>query len=173
MNSNLLNFNNEDDSKLMEKINLEELYEKQHDIELKKLNMFQKVLDKVFKKIKTTSRQRNNKSSCFYQIPEFIIGVSNYDQSACILYVTDKLMANNLEVKYIHPNILFIYWGHYIPNFIKNEINKKLSDKKIDNFGLLYEKEENENIKEDRESLPEKEQKIQTKNIFYNKLLNS
>jgi len=44
------------------------------------------------------------------------------------------LLENGFQVKYTHPNLLFIYWGHYVPSHIRMEIKKK-SGINIDGFG--------------------------------------
>ena len=58
-------------------------------------------------------------------VPETIIGVPRYDQAACIAYLIDKLQTNGFVVRYIHPNVLFISWIHFIPSYVRTEIKKK------------------------------------------------
>ena len=54
-----------------------------------------------------------------------IIGVPKYDQAACIAYVIDKLKTNGFNVRYIHPNTLFISWGHWVPAYVRTELKKQ------------------------------------------------
>ena len=54
-----------------------------------------------------------------------IIGVPRYDQGACIAYVIDKLKTNGFIVRYIHPNMLFISWMHWVPSYVRSELKKK------------------------------------------------
>jgi len=43
----------------------------------------------------------------------------------CRKYFFDKLQENNFIVRYIHPNLLFISWNHWVPSYVRNEIKKK------------------------------------------------
>ena len=95
-----------------EKINIDELYEKKHQYDLQKLELFNKILNRIHVRIKTTSKQKMNEPFCWYVVPEIIIGVPKYDQGACIAYIMDKLINNGFVVKYVHPNALFICWNH-------------------------------------------------------------
>ena len=93
-----------------EKINLDELYEKKKQYDLNKLELYNKLLNRIHVKIKTTSRQKIDEQFCWYVVPEIIIGVPKYDQGACIAYLLNKLKDNGFSVKYYHPNTLFICW---------------------------------------------------------------
>lgn len=76
-------------------------------------------------RIKTTSNQKLDNTNCWFVVPEIIIGVPKYDQAGCIAYIIDKLKENQFNVKYIHPNLLFISWQHWVPSYIRTEIKKK------------------------------------------------
>jgi hypothetical protein len=106
-------------------INLDELYEKRKNYDLQKLDLFNKILNRVHVRIKTTSAQKLNEPYCWFIVPEIIIGVPKYDQAACVAYIIDKLQNNSFRVKYIHPNALFISWLHWIPTYIRTEYKKK------------------------------------------------
>ena len=54
-----------------------------------------------------------------------IIGVPRYDQAACVAYLIDKLKENGFNVRYIHPNTLFISWLHWVPSYVRTELKKK------------------------------------------------
>jgi hypothetical protein len=58
-------------------------------------------------------------------VPETIIGVPRYDQAACVAYLIDKLQQNGFNVRYIHPNTLFISWMHFVPSYVRTEIKNK------------------------------------------------
>lgn len=117
-----------------EKINLDELYEKKKQYDLNKLELYNKILNRIHVKIKTTSRQKIDEPFCWYVIPEVIIGVPKYDQSACIAYIYHKLADNGFLVKYYHPNTLFISWNHFVPSYVRNELKKK-TGMVVDEFG--------------------------------------
>jgi len=108
-----------------EKLNIDDLYEKKHQYDLQKLELFNKILNRIHVKIKTTSRQKIDEQFCWYVIPEIIIGVPKYDQGACIAYIMDKLKDNGFMIRYIHPNALFICWKHWVPSYVRTELKKK------------------------------------------------
>ena len=108
-----------------EKLNIDELYEKKRQQDLSKLALFNKILNRIHVKIKTVSRQKVDEQFCWFLVPETIIGVPRYDQAACIAYLIDKLKTNGFNIRYIHPNMLFISWNHFIPSYVRTEFKKK------------------------------------------------
>ena len=108
-----------------EKLNIDELYEKKRNHDVNQLALFNKILNRVHVRIKTASRQKVDFQSGWYVIPEVIIGVPKYDQAHCIAYIIDKLKTNGFNVRYIHPNTLFISWNHFVPSYIRSELKKK------------------------------------------------
>lgn len=129
-----------------EKINLDELYEKKRQQDLNKLALFNKILNRIHVKIKTISRQKIDEQFCWFPVPEIIIGVPKYDQAACIAYLIDKLKSNSFNVRYIHPNMLFISWMHIVPSYVRTELKKKTGIV-VNELGQKIEEdgEENEN----------------------------
>jgi len=108
-----------------EKLNIDELYEKKRQYDLSKLALYNKILNRIHVRIKTTSRQKIDEQFCWFVVPEIIIGVPKYDQGACIAYLIDKLKENGFNVRYIHPNTLFISWLHWVPSYVRTELKKK------------------------------------------------
>lgn len=127
-----------------EQINLDDLYTRTREIQLNRIRIYQKILMRAHKKIKVTSRLRHNDYFCFYVVPEFLVGIPTYDIATCISYLVEQLTKNGFEVKYTHPNLLFISWQHYIPSYKRMEIKKRYGFK-IDGFGnLINEKKKEE-----------------------------
>jgi hypothetical protein len=126
----------------VEKINLDELYEKKKEQDKNKLFTYNKILTRIHEKIKLTSRQKSNQQFCWFVVPEIILGVANYDHAGCIAYIVEKLQENNFLVRYTHPNLLLISWLHYVPNYVRTEYKKKTGTA-IDEFGrpILYDAE--------------------------------
>jgi hypothetical protein len=139
--SNIFTLENIDN--FSEKLNIDELYEKKKQQDLNKLALFNKLLNRIHVKIKTISRQKVNEQFCWYLVPEIIIGIPKFDQGACIAYLMDKLKNSGFNVRYIHPNLLFISWLHWVPTYIRNEINKKTGIK-INEYGEKIETNEYE-----------------------------
>jgi hypothetical protein len=121
--TNIFNLENIED--FSEKLNIDELYEKKRQYDLGKLELFNKILNRIHVRIKTTSRQKIDEQFCWFIVPEIIIGVPKYDQAACIAYLMDKLKNNGFNIKYIHPNTLFISWLHWVPSYVREELKKK------------------------------------------------
>lgn len=117
-----------------EKLNIDQLYEKKRQQDLNKLALFNKILNRIHVKIKTVSRQKVDDQFCWFLVPETIIGVPRYDQGACIAYIIDKLKINGFVVRYIHPNMLFISWMHFVPSYVRTELKKKTGIV-VDEFG--------------------------------------
>ena len=108
-----------------EKLNIDDLYEKKKQHDLGKLTLFNKILNRIHVRIKTTSKQNINEQFCWFLVPEIIIGVPKYDNASCIAYLLDKLKKNGFNVRYIHPNTLLISWNHWVPSYVRSEIKNK------------------------------------------------
>jgi hypothetical protein len=120
--SNIFNLNNV--SGFSDMLNIDDLYEKKKQYDLNQLGLFNKILNRIHIKIKTCSRQHIDNQYCWFIVPEMIIGVPKFDQGACIAYLIDKLKANGFLIKYIHPNLLFISWSHWVPSYVRTELKK-------------------------------------------------
>jgi hypothetical protein len=124
-----------------EKINIDELYEKKRQQDLTKLALFNKLLNRAHVRIRTVSRQKVDEQFCWFLVPETILGVPKYDQGACIVYVMDKLKVSGFNVRYIHPNLLFISWIHWVPSYVRTEIKNKTGIK-VNEYGKRVEEDE-------------------------------
>lgn len=107
------------------KINIDDLYETNMKRDLRQLSLFNKLLNRVHKRINTNSRMKRNEKFVWFTVPEFLFGEPTYDQGDCIAYLVAKLTDNGFRVQYIHPNTLFISWEHWIPSYVRNEVKKK------------------------------------------------
>jgi hypothetical protein len=140
--TNIFNLEKLDD--FSEKIDIDDLYEKKKQHDLTQLALFNKILNRIHVRIKTTSRQKMNEQFCWYLIPEYIIGVPKYDQASCIAYIIDKLTSNGFLVKYIHPNTILISWKHWVPSYVRDEMKKKMGIV-INEFGERVDTSRSEN----------------------------
>ena len=118
-------FNNKHDVEDVDKMNMDDLYERKQQSDLLKLKSYKMVLSRIHARIKVTSRQHNNDQFCWFAIPEVILGAPKYDAPSCIAYVVEELKGNGFRVKYTHPNLLFISWQHYIPGYVRSEYKKQ------------------------------------------------
>ena len=135
-------------SDFSEKINLDELYEKKKQYDLHKLELYNKILNRIHVKIKTISKQKIDEQFCWFVVPEVIIGVPKYDQGDCIGYLVQKLKDNGFAVKYYHPNTLFICWNHFVPSYVRTELKKKTGIL-IDEYGNKINEEKSDIVKKE------------------------
>lgn len=117
-----------------DEIDLDELYDKKREHDLGKLEIFNKLLNRIHAKIKMTSRQRIDEQFCWFVVPEMMLGIPRYNHGECVAYLVDKLQSNGFYVKYTHPNLLLISWKHWIPGYVRTEIKKKMNVS-IDGYG--------------------------------------
>lgn len=149
--SNLLLF---DDQEATGKINIDELYEKNMKRNLKQISIFNKILNRIHRRIQLSTRTTRNDKYIWSIVPEFIFGEPNYNQSDCIAYVVNKIIDNGFHVRYIHPNTLFISWENWVPSYIRSEIKKK-TGKTIDEKGQIIETKDKESQNEQTTMTPD------------------
>jgi hypothetical protein len=126
-----------DENDLSDKISLDDLFETKREYDENKLNLFNKILNRIHNKIKVTSRQTRGKEQfIWYLIPEMMIGVTRYNVEECTGYILRKLRENDFVVRYTHPNLIFISWTHWIPGYVRQEY-KKQTGTAIDGYGNL------------------------------------
>lgn len=142
MTTNIFSLEKFDD--FSEKINIDELYDKKKQQDLDQLTLYNKILNRIHVKIKTTSRHQPNEQMCWFVVPEIIMGVPRYDQAACIAYVLDKLQTNGFSVRYIHPNVIFICWKFWVPSYVRDQLKKK-TGMVVDEFGKKVEENDDKN----------------------------
>ena len=127
-------FTTDDPTAHVDKINLDELFERKKLHDLATTQNYNTILNRVHNKIKLTSRQQIAEHYCWFIVPEVMIGVPKYDIGTCIAYVIDKLQQNGFQMRYTHPNMLFISWQHWVPAYVRAEIKKK-TGVVIDGYG--------------------------------------
>ena len=98
-----------------------------------------------------TSRTSKNSQFTTFIVPEVMIGIptSQYDPGECTGYIMEKLRENGFLVKYTHPNLLFISWAHWVPDYVRSEIKKKTGTT-VDGTGKINTKNKN-SVLEDEE----------------------
>ena len=97
----------------MSQLNMKELYSTINEKTLKRMEIYDDVLKKCHLRIKYNSTLE--RTYCFYQIPEFIIGVPLYDVNEMKTYVMNSLKNNGFELLYIFTGffLLMIYDNIY------------------------------------------------------------
>ena len=92
----------------MSQIDMKELYSTINAKTLRRMELYDSVLKKCHSRILYNSGLQ--RTYCFYQIPEFIIGFPLYDILELRKYVMNSLKTNGFKLLYIEPNWLFINW---------------------------------------------------------------
>jgi hypothetical protein len=108
-----------------DKLNLDDLFIKKQQRQIKQINTFNKILTKINDKIRFISRRAKNNNFLWYNVPLIILGYTDYDPNECIAYLAIKLEENGFSIQYIAPNTLFITWAHWVPTYVRNEIKKR------------------------------------------------
>jgi len=91
-------------------LNIDELHEKEQEKTKRKFEVYRKILEKCHNKIRITAQNAKNNGYCLYHVPKYTFGVPLYDTKSCIMFLVSALTKNGFEVKYTHPNLLFVSW---------------------------------------------------------------
>ena len=128
----------------MSMINIDELNSNIDNKNKIKTDIYEEILKKCHNRIKLTA-ELNNIGYCFYTIPKYMYGVPLYNHQDCTMYIVEALSKNGFELKYTHPNLLYISWAgksnpkEYKKIEKKNPELKPIEDYKI-NENLIYNK---------------------------------
>jgi hypothetical protein len=122
-------------------VKMDDLFIHKKNVDVMTVKAYNSILERIHKKIKTTSRQRINNEACWYIVPEFVLGLIRYDVRLCIAYLVQELRENGFNVRYTHPNLLFICWQHWVPEHVREEI-KRQTGVVVDGFGKEVKKAE-------------------------------
>jgi len=135
----LLYVNEEEAAK---KISIDDLYERKHRQDLKMVSIFNKILNRIHKRIQFTARNKRVDKYIWFTVPQFIFGEPNYDNGECVGYLVTKLEDNGFYVRYMHPNTLFVSWENWVPAYTRNEV-KKRTGVVVDQHGNVIENNSN------------------------------
>ena len=112
----------------MSQIDMKELYANINAKTLRRMELYDSVLKKCHSRILYNSGLQ--RTYCFYQIPEFVIGTPLYNILELRNYIMNSLKTNGFDILYIEPNWLFIYWNvKSAKNLTKNNnVTKKINN---------------------------------------------
>tara|TARA_B100000686_G_C16529173_1_gene831410 strand:+ start:522 stop:950 length:429 start_codon:yes stop_codon:yes gene_type:complete len=111
----------------MSSLNIKDLNNSINKRHLKRLELYNSILEKVHHRIKYNAELE--KTFCFYNIPEFIIGTPLYNVEELKNYIITALKKNGFMLLHIEPNWLFISWN---VSEIKEDTNKGKKKKEVD-----------------------------------------
>lgn len=137
-----------DDSDQVNQINIDDLYERQHQKDLKQLSIFNKILNRVHRQINLHQRLKKNEKHIWFTVPEFLFGEPLYDKGDCIAYLVNKLDENGFDVKYMYPNTLFVSWERWVPAYKRFEIKKKFGVNVDEKGNIIEKKDDIDELKE-------------------------
>lgn len=150
----------------MTDFDISKLIEDQHNIQQKKLDVYNKILRKVFNKIELINKRK--KTELIYEVPNYIFGYPLYDNRTCMVFVISSLRKKGFYVKFNFPNILFISWKFLVQNSLKtvtyNLMKKNDETVKINKSQNMLDKhfkKENKKILEDINSLIQKNENFE------------
>jgi len=89
-------------------VKADKLIKEQKDRENKRKETFNKILQKIEKKIVMASS--SDHYFIWYLVPEFIIGLPLYNLKECIDHIEKEMKKNGFKTKVYEPNILYIDW---------------------------------------------------------------
>jgi hypothetical protein len=107
-----------------DKISIDDLYDRTRNHTVNTFELFKKILNRVHVRIRTTSSQYNE-TCCWYTIPSIIIGLPRFNHTDCVAYVVDALKTNGFRVQLYPPNVIFVYWGHWVPRYVREEVKRR------------------------------------------------
>lgn len=128
-----------DDDDAVGKMNIDDLYENRQKRDLKQVSIFNKLLNRIHKRITLAARNKKNEQHIWFVVPEYIFGEPVYNKTDCIAYLVAKLEINKFHIRYVHPNTLFISWASWVPSYVRSEFKKKTGIA-VDEFGKIVEK---------------------------------
>lgn len=127
-----------DDDENVSQINIDSLYDRRHKRDLKQVAIFNKLLNRIHKRITLTARNKSTEQHIWFVVPEYIFGEPVYDKGDCIAYLVAKLESSKFHIRYVHPNTLFVSWSHFVPSYVRQEFKKKTGIA-VDEYGNVKE----------------------------------
>tara|TARA_B110000285_G_scaffold234318_1_gene310826 strand:+ start:1058 stop:1486 length:429 start_codon:yes stop_codon:yes gene_type:complete len=117
----------------MSSLNINNLYETMDEKNIKRLEKFDDILKQIHGRIKYYARLE--RTHCFFNVPEFIIGVPLYNVTDLRSYIMNCLNKDGFKILHVEPNWLFISWERHI----KKQVVPKQKKKKSEDFKLIDE----------------------------------
>jgi len=112
----------------------------QYKQQQKKLDVYNKILNKIYNKIKIVNKRK--KMDLIYEIPNYIFGFPLYDNRTCLVFIMSSMRKNGFVIKFNFPNILYISWK----GLVQTNIKKVTSDLMKSNTNNINTNNTNKNI---------------------------
>jgi len=92
----------------MKQINIFELQNTVHKKKTRRTHVYDIILQKCHLKIEQAANKENY--FCYFDVPEYVVGLPLFNISECIEHLIDKLKDNGFKVDYIFPKLLHVSW---------------------------------------------------------------
>ena len=113
-----------------------EIHKKQKEKEKSRLEIYQLIGSKCFKKIKEMSS--NEQLFCFFKLPEYIPGLPLYNMTECVIFLLNVLHEKGFNARYVEHYMIFISWNIPKPNLKLLEKPKEEKKSIVDTLNLKY-----------------------------------
>jgi hypothetical protein len=94
-----------------------ELFERRRQRDGAKLKSYNKILEQIYTRIRTTSKEGGN-TWILYTVPQVLIGNPLISLEDCVVYLVYILRQQDYQVRYSYPNLLYISWAHHEHQYI-------------------------------------------------------
>jgi hypothetical protein len=98
-----------------------QLYDKRRTKDIYRLKTYNKILDQIYHRVRVTSKLPNSPCYILYSVPPFILGLPKIDMEDCIIYLLYQLRHAKYDVRFTHPNLLYISWLHHEKSYIVDQ----------------------------------------------------
>ena len=110
-------------------LNINDLFETTNHKTLRRLETYDGILKQCHCRIKYYSKFE--KTTCFFAIPEFIIGVPLFDVTELRTYMINSLRKNGFKIMYLHPNWIMVDWTEKKKSLKKVQENTQSTIKQV------------------------------------------
>jgi hypothetical protein len=97
------------------------LFEKRVARDNARLRAYEQILKQIQVRIKMTAELPGNPNYLVYTVPPFILGLPAIDMQDCIVYIVHQLRTSGFVIRFTYPNLLFISWGHYEQEYMREQ----------------------------------------------------
>jgi len=91
-------------------------------------SVYEKILIKVYKKIKVANKRRIY--TFIYEVPNYLFGHALYNTRECIVFLICALRKKGLYVQYKNPNLLIISWQKAMKDSYKQSTVQRVDTRK-------------------------------------------
>lgn len=99
----------------------DQLFDRRREVDTKKLKDYNKILEQIYMRIKSTSKNNSSTTWLAYNVPPYMMSFKPDEIEDCMTYVVHMLKQQGYEVRYTYPNLLHISWAKYERDYLLKE----------------------------------------------------